>query len=119
MNKKLIMIASILIVLILLIAAFILLQDPGERCIKKTKSDLRKSKTQYLSGSIIVNFKEDITREEVKQIIESYNLSVDYNYDKDSALVKVPKDKEIEAICKLKKDSRIESTEFNILFSKI
>jgi len=120
MNKKLIIVVSILFVIILSVAAFILLQDPVERCVKKTKSDLKKHKTQYLSGAIIVNFKEAITKETARQIIESYNLSVDYQYpNQNSALIKVPKDKEIEAMCMLKKDSRIASTELNVIFNEI
>ena len=117
MNNKIMLIA--VIVVIILISSFFLFyfQDPVEMCIKRTKSDLKKHKTQYLSGDIIVNFKDNVTKETTSQLIESYNLSINYKYpDQNSALVKVPRGKEIEAMCMLKQDVSIASTELNVIF---
>ena len=118
-KKYIILIACMVLVVILVFLLALYLQDPFKKCVKQTKKELKKHQTQYLGGSIIANFRDGTSKEEINEIAGMHGFNISYKFpSSNSALLKVPKDQEIESMCSLRNDSRVLSTELNVIFSK-
>jgi len=121
MDKKyIILITCIVLIVILVFLLAPYLQDPFKKCVKQTKKELKERQTRYLGGGIIANFRDGTPKEEMNEIAGIYGFNVSYRFpSSNSALLNVPKDLEIESMCRLGNDSRIMSAELNVIFSKI
>ena len=121
MDKKyIIIIACVVILLIFVLLLAFYLQDSFKKCVKQTKKELKKHQTQYLGGNIIANFRDGTSKEEMNEIAGMHGFNISYKFpSSNSALLKVPKDHEIEAMCSLRNDSRVISAELNVIFSKV
>lgn len=119
-RKYVLLMAAVVLIVILGFLLSIYLQDPFKKCVKQTRKELKKQKTQYLGGNIVANFREGISKDEINEIAGMHGFNISYKFpSSNSALLKVPKDREIEAMCGLRNDSRVVSTELNVIFSKV
>ena|SRR3989344_1316565 len=68
----------------------------------------------YIRGSIIVVFKENVDREQARGVIRAFEGEVKYEYELiNGFLVGVPKNQEKEYVKKFQKDPTVKSAELN------
>ena len=94
--------------------------QPNQTCIEEWRAKNLKSGTDFRAGDLLIKFKEDITENESRDIIKSYDLEwSEYLGNIRWILIRVPKNKEFEWICKLQGNIRVEYVELNFLRSLI
>jgi len=84
-----------------------------QECIR---NEIEKAPEEYAPGDIIVGFKEDVKEDEAKSLLNSLNLTFEFNSPLSAAIVKVPKGYEIEWICKIKNYDIVRYAELNGIY---
>jgi len=95
------------------------LQSDLTGCIENKKQEVATNKMRYGKGMLIIQFQKDISFEESKKIIMSFNeLSIINNLEIiNGYLVAVPVGKELEYLCKLSTITAISSVNLNTIES--
>lgn len=84
------------------------------QCVNDLDGYVKEHRINYAKESIIVMFEDDVSKEEGREIVQDYGLTVMSEFTSINGVeVKVPEGQEFEWICKLRSDDRVSSAELN------